>query len=60
LGVILFDIILAIVIVGISYLSFKKRLYLKIYEYIKIFLLITLSASFAAKTGLFLQKNSIL
>jgi len=60
LGVILFDVVLAIVILGMSYLSFKKRVYLKIYEYVKILLLMTLSASFAVKTGLFLQKNSII
>ena len=56
----LIDILLLVLIGFLTYISYKKRLYVKILEYLKIFMLITLSASFAPNTGVFLQKNAIL
>ncbi|MGM0622728.1 MAG: hypothetical protein ACQESH_01775 [Campylobacterota bacterium] len=56
----LIDLIFAAIVLFLSYYSYQKRIYLKTFEYLKIFLLITLSASFAAKSGLVLQKYSIL
>ncbi len=57
---ILIDILLLILIAYATYYSYQKKIYLKIFEYFKLFILITLSAKFASNTGWFLQANHVL
>lgn len=57
---IIFDIAFVLLIVYSTYYSYQKKIYIKIFEYFKLFILITLSAKFASSTGWFLQANHIL
>ena len=54
-----FDLFLLLLIIFTTYESFKNKIYIKIFDYFKIFVLITLSAKFAHYTGVTLQKLSI-
>lgn len=55
----LFDILLIVFIVSLSYYAYKERLYEKLFDYFKIFVLITISAKLASYTGVYLQKFHI-
>lgn len=57
---ILFDIAFILFIGFATYYSYQKKIYIKIFEYFKLFILITLSAKFAANTGWFFQAHHIL
>ncbi len=52
----LFDLILVIFISFSIYYSYKNKIYVKIFNYFKLFVLITVSAKFASYTGIGLQK----
>lgn len=56
----LLDFLLFALIGALSYYAYEKRIYLKIFEYFKIFLWITISAKLASQMGLFLQKIGFL
>jgi len=56
----IFDLILAIFIAIFTYISYKNRSYLKIFEYFKIFFIVTVSAKLAYPMGVLLQKLYIL
>jgi hypothetical protein len=60
LETILIDLLFIAAIALLSYFAYEKKMYQKTFEYVKILILFTLSASFAAKTGVFLEKNNIL
>lgn len=55
-----FDIALILLIGFSTYYSYQKKIYIKIFEYFKLFILITLSAKFASTTGWFLSAHHIL
>lgn len=55
----IFDLVLCTLILYGSYYSYQNRLYIKIFEYFKIFLLVTISAKLAPYMGQTLQKLSI-
>ncbi len=57
---IIFDIAFAVLLLYLSVISYQKRTYLAIYEYVKIFLLITLAASFAPKAAIWLSRWDVL
>ncbi|MDC0932209.1 hypothetical protein OAR97_00025 [Arcobacteraceae bacterium] len=50
------DLIFIIAIILLTKISYEKRIYIKIFEYFKIFMAITLSAKLAGYTAIFLQK----
>ena len=50
------DMLLIVLISYSTYISYKNKSYIKIFNYFKIFLLITLSAKLASYTGVALQK----
>lgn len=50
------DILFIVVLIYLTYKSYKNKIYLKIFTYFKIFLLITISAKLSSTTGLYLQK----
>jgi hypothetical protein len=52
----LIDVLFLILISFGSIYSFKKKIYLKFFEYIKIFFIITVSAKFASSMGILLEK----
>ncbi len=54
-----FDLLLILLTIFLSYYSYQKRLYVKLFDYFKLFILITLSAKLASTTGVYLQKLSI-
>ncbi|WP_419769600.1 MAG: hypothetical protein ACNI3C_09665 [Candidatus Marinarcus sp.] len=54
------DVALFLLIAYCSYYSYQKKIYLKIFEYFKIFVLITLSAKFASKMGLLLEDSHVI
>ncbi len=53
------DIVFYILVLGLSYYAYKEHLYQKLFDYFKIFILITISAKLASHTGVYLQKFSI-
>ncbi|MEA3354580.1 MAG: hypothetical protein U9Q33_12270 [Campylobacterota bacterium] len=53
------DLLLVLLILWSSYYSFKNKTYQKTFHYLKIFLLITISAKLASYTGVYLQKLHI-
>lgn len=53
------DLFLIITILGLIYYSYKNRSYLKIFEYFKIFIAITISAKLASFSAIWLQKLHI-
>ncbi len=57
---IIIDILFILLIAFATYYSYQKKIYLKIFEYFKLFILITLSAKFASDTGWYLQAHHIL
>jgi len=57
---IVFDIAFVLLLLYLSIMSYQKRTYLAIYEYVKIFLLITLAASFAPKAAIWLSRWGVL
>ncbi len=57
---ILLDLLLVLFAGVLSYYSYRKKSYIRLFEYFKIFVLITISAKLAAKTGVFLQEAGIL
>lgn len=56
----LFDITLFIFICYFIYYSYKRKIYVSIFEYFKIFIIITISAKLASTTGIKLSKFGIL
>ena len=52
----LIDLILIIFIITLTTISYEKKIYLKIFEYFKIFMAITLSAKLSGYTAIVLQK----
>jgi len=52
----LIDLILLIAIILLTKISYEKRIYIKIFEYFKIFIAITLSAKLSGHTAILLQK----
>ncbi len=50
------DILFFIFVIFSCYYSYKKKIYIKIFEYFKIFLAITLSAKLSSSTAILLQK----
>lgn len=50
------DLILFVAIILLTKISYEKRIYIKIFDYFKIFLAITLSAKLAGYTAILLQK----
>jgi len=50
------DILFALFIIFACYYSYQRKIYLKIFEYFKIFFIITLSAKLSSSTGILLQK----
>jgi hypothetical protein len=50
------DLILFLSIVSLSFVSYKKRVYIKIFEYMKLFIIISISAKLSSGTGVLLQK----
>jgi len=50
------DLVLIISIIVLTRISYEKKTYVKIFEYFKIFMAITLSAKLASYTAIFLQK----
>ena len=56
----IFDIILLLFIAFASYYSYREKLYLKFFEYLKILLLITVSAKLSSHTGIFLERSDII
>ena len=57
---ILIDILFVVLIGFATYYSYQKKIYIKIFEYFKLFILITLSAKFASNTGWFFQAHHVL
>ena len=55
----LIDLTLLFFIIYLSFYSYKKKIYIKLFEYIKIFIIISISAKFASFTGISLQKLNI-
>jgi len=53
------DILFALFIIFGCYYSYQKKIYLQIFEYFKIFFIITISAKLSSYTGVLLQKFSI-
>jgi len=51
-----FDLIFIVAIIVLTKISYEKRIYIKIFEYFKLFIAITLSAKLAVYTALLLQK----
>lgn len=56
----LIDIPLLLFIAYATYYSYKNKIYIRIFEYFKLFILITLSAKFASNTGWYLESHHIL
>jgi hypothetical protein len=56
----LIDIILFIFISFAIYYSYQKKIYIKIFNYFKLFIIITISAKLASQTGISLEKLNIL
>jgi len=52
----LIDLVLIIVVILLTKFSYEKRIYIKIFEYFKIFIAITLSAKLVGYTAIALQK----
>ncbi len=50
------DLILIISIGIFTYISYKKKIYIKIFEYFKIFIIISISAKLSSHTSILLQK----
>ncbi len=50
------DLVLITFIALFTYISYEKRIYIKIFEYFKIFLVITFSAKLSSYTAILLQK----
>jgi len=50
------DLLLFIAIIVLTKISYEKRIYIKIFEYFKIFMAITLSAKLSGYTAILLQK----
>ena len=50
------DILLLLLTIFTCYYSYQKKIYLKIFEYFKIFFIITVSAKLSSYTGVLLQK----
>jgi len=55
----IFDLLLMITIVVFTYISYKKKIYMQIFEYFKIFFIITASAKLSSYTALYMQKFHI-
>jgi len=56
----LIDIILIVIISFATYHNYKKKTYIKVFEYFKVFALLSISARFAMTTGVFLSKWHII
>ena len=56
----LIDFFLAVLIIVGSYHNYHKKTYIKVFEYFKIFILISVSAKFATTTGIYLSKWHII
>jgi hypothetical protein len=55
----LIDILLFFIIVNIIIYSYKKEIHVKLLDYVKVFIILSLSARFAKLTALYLQKLTI-
>lgn len=56
----LFDVALFLFISFAIYYSYKNKIYIKIFDYFKLFLIITISAKFASKSGIALEWFNII
>lgn len=56
----LFDVALFLFISFAIYYSYKNKIYIKIFNYFKLFLIITISAKFSSTTGIALERLNIL
>lgn len=57
---IIIDILLVTIISFVTYYSYKRGSYKQILEYFKIFIIVTLSTTFAKKSGLLLKKSYLI
>jgi len=53
------DIIFVLIIINTIKIAYQKKIYIKIFDYLKLFIIITLSAKLANFTGTFLQQYHI-
>ena len=56
----LFDLFLFLFILFTIYYSYKNKIYIKIFDYFKLFVIITISAKFASYTGITMEKINII